>query len=134
MRKNLFLSTIALLISGNVFAATDHYVLRDGNAVRHLKITQTDGKYTVSTDVDFESIAKGAGSDRCSAAISGEAKSTGKNELVMKKHAESEASYCELKIQLSPNGARMEQSKDCGNFAVGKCSFSSGGKELIRIK
>jgi len=133
MKKNLFL-TIAMLISGNVFATTDHYVLRDGNYVRHLKVIKINDEYTVSTDVDFESTAKEAGSDRCSADISGEAKSTGKNELVMKKHSESEASYCELKIQLSPNGAKVEQSKDCDNFAVGKCHFSSDGKELIRIK
>ena len=133
MKKKLFL-TIALLISGNVFAATDHYVLRDGNYVRHLKVTKINDEYTVSTDVDFESTANEAGSDRCSANISGEAKSTGKNELVMKKHSESEASYCELKIQLSPNGAKVEQSKDCDNFTVGKCHFSSDGKELIKIK
>jgi hypothetical protein len=129
MKKKLIL-TIALLISGNVFAATDHYLLRDGNYVRHLKITNINDEYTVSTDVDFES----TGSDRCSAVISGDAKSTGKNELVMKKHSESEASYCELKIQLSPNGAKVEQSKDCDNFNVGKCRFSSDGKELIKIK
>jgi hypothetical protein len=129
MKKKLFL-TIALLVSGNVFAATDHYILRDGNYVRHLKITKINDEYTVSTDVDFESTAN----DRCSAAISGDAKSTGKNELVMKKHSESEASYCELKIQLSPNGAKVEQSKDCDNFNVGKCRFSSDGKELIKIK
>lgn len=133
MKKKLFL-TIALLISGNVFAATDHYILRDGNYVRHLKITKINDEYAVSTDVDFESTANEAGRDRCSAAISGDAKSTGKNELVMKKHSESEASYCELKIQLSPNGAKVEQSKDCDNFNVGKCRFSSDGKELIKIK
>jgi hypothetical protein len=133
MKKSLFL-IIAMLISSNVFATTDHYVLRDGNYIRHLKITKINDEYAVSTDVDFESAANEAGSDRCSADISGAAKSTGKNELVMKKHSESEASYCELKIQLSPNGAKVEQSKDCDNFAVGKCHFSSDGKELIRIR
>jgi hypothetical protein len=135
MKKKLFLS-IALLISGNVFATTDHYVLRDGNYVRHLKVTKINDEYpySVSTDVDFESTANEAGSNHCSADISGEAKSVGKNELVMKNHSESEASFCELKIQLGPNGAKMEESNDCGNFAVGKCHFSSDGKELIRIK
>lgn len=134
MKKNLFL-TIALLISGNVFAATDHYMLHDGNSVRHLKITKTNGKYTVSADVDFESAANEAGGDRCSSNISGEAKSTtDENELVMKKHSESEASFCELKIQLSQNGAKIEESKDCDLFTAGKCHFSSEGKELIRIK
>ena len=123
-----------MLISGNVFATTDHYVLRDGNYVRHLKVTNINDEYTVSADVDFESAANEAGSERCSADISGEAKSIGKNELIIKKHSESKASFCELKIQLSPNGAKVEQSKDCDNFAVGKCHFSSDGKELIRIK
>lgn len=133
MKKSLFLS-IALLISGNAFATTDHYVLRDGNYVRHLKITKINDEYTVSADVDFDSAANEADSNRCSSDISGEAKSAGKNELVMKKHSESEASYCELKIQLSPNGAKVEQSKDCDNFAVGNCRFSSDGKELVKIK
>ena len=66
--------------------------------------------------------------------ISGKAKSTGENELLMKKHSESEASFCELKIKLSPNGAKVEESKACDNFAVSKCHFSSGDKELIKVK
>ena len=133
MKKNLFL-IIGMLISGNVFATTDHYVLRDGNYVRHLKVTQINDDYNVSADVDFEPAADEAGSKRCTANISGEAKSTGKNELVVKKHSESKAGFCELKIQLSPNGAKIEESKDCDTFTVGKCHFSSDGKELIRIK
>ena len=133
MKKSLFL-TIALLTSGNVFAATDHYVLRDGDYIRHLKTTKINDEYTVSVDVDFESTGKEAGSAACSETISGKAKSTAENELVMKKHSESEASFCELKVKLSPTGATVEESKDCDNFAVGKCHFSSEGKELIKIK
>jgi len=130
MKKSLFL-TIALLVSGSAFAATDHYVLRDGDYVRHLKITKISDEFTVDADVDFESAAD---STHCSEAISGKAKSTGENELVMKKHAESAASFCELKIKLSPSGAKVEESKDCGTFTVSKCHFSSGDKELIKVK
>jgi hypothetical protein len=130
MKKSLFL-TIALLVSGSAFAATDHYVLRDGDYVRHLKITKISDEFTVDADVDFESAAD---STHCSEAISGKAKSTGENELVMKKHAESAASFCELKIKLSPSGAKVEESKDCGTFTVNKCHFSSGDKELIKVK
>lgn len=133
MKKSLFL-TIAILISGNVSAATDHYVLRDGDYVRHLKVTQIDDDYTVSADVDFESTAKEAGVGHCSETISGKAKSTGENELLLKKHSESSASFCELKIKLSPNGAKVEESKDCSTFTVGKCHFSSGDKELVKVK
>ncbi|MDD5410637.1 MAG: hypothetical protein PHF31_04360 [Methylobacter sp.] len=129
MKKSLFL-TISMLISGNVFAATDHYVLHDDGFVRHLKVTQIDGEYAVSADIDFEASAK----DHCSAAISGKAKSTAKDELLLKKHSESEASFCELKIKLGPNGAKIEESKGCDNFSVGKCHFSSGDKELIKVK
>ncbi|MCK9619012.1 MAG: hypothetical protein M0R47_00585 [Methylobacter sp.] len=131
MKKSLFL-TISMLISGNVFAATDHYVLRDGDTVRHLKVTQIpNDDYVVSADVDFDSAAEKA---HCSETITGKAKSTGENELVLKKHSESEASFCELKIKLSPNGAKIEESKDCGTFTVKKCHFSSGDKELIKAK
>lgn len=130
MKKSLFLA-IAMLISGNVSAATDHYVLRDGDYVRHLKVTKISDDYTVSTDVDFESAADGA---HCSETISGKAKSTGENELVMKKHSESAASFCELKIKLSPSGAKVEESKDCETFTVSKCHFSSGDKELVKVK
>ena len=129
MKKILFL-TISMLLSGNVFAATDHYVLRDDGYVRHLKVTQIAGEYTVSADVDYEASAK----DHCSSDISSKAKSTGKDELLMKKHSESEASFCELKIKLSPNGAKIEESKDCDNFTIGHCHFSSDGKELIKVK
>lgn len=130
MKKSLFL-TIALLTSGNVFAATDHYILRDGDYVRHLKVIKINDDYTVNAEVDFESAGS---SEHCSADISGKAKSTGNDELMMKKHSESEASFCELKVQLSPNGAKIEESKACDNFAVGKCHFSSEGKELIKVK
>lgn len=131
MKKSLFL-TIAMLISGNVSAATDHYVLRDGDYVRHLKVSKIiDDDYTVTADVDFESAADKA---HCSETISGKAKSTGENELAMKKHSESEASFCELKIKLGPNGAKIEESKDCDTFTAKQCHFSSGDKELVKIK
>jgi hypothetical protein len=131
MKKSLFLA-ITMLISGNVFAATDHYVLREGDTIRHLKVTKIpNDDYVVSADVDFDSAAEKA---HCSETITGKAKSTGENELVLKKHSESEASFCELKIKLSPNGAKIEESKDCDNFTVKRCHFSSGDKELIKAQ
>jgi len=66
--------------------------------------------------------------------VSGEAKTVAENELVMKKRSESEATFCELKVHLSPTGAKVEQSKDCDNFAPGICRFSTDGKELVKIK
>ena len=133
MKKSLFL-TVTMLVSGSAFAATDHYVLRDGNHVQHLKITTINNEITVSADVDFEPNASEAGSKPCSGEVSGEARSEGANELVMKKHSKGEASYCELKVHLTPNGAKVEQSKDCDNFAAGICHFSTDGKELVKIK
>jgi hypothetical protein len=130
MKKSLFLA-ISLLISGNVVAATDHYVLRDSDYVRHLKVSKISDDYNISADVDFESTADGS---HCSDNISGKAKSIGQNELSMKKHSESEASVCELKIKLTQNGAKIEESKDCDNFIVKQCHFSSGDKELIKVK
>ncbi|MGZ4995716.1 MAG: hypothetical protein ACXV79_16310 [Methylobacter sp.] len=131
MKKSLFL-TIAMLLSGNVFAATDHYVLRDGDYVRHLKVTKViNDDYLVAADVDYESAAEGS---QCSESISGKAKSTGENELLLKKHSESAAAFCELKIKLSSTGAKVEESKDCGTFTVNKCHFSSGDKELVKVK
>jgi len=131
MKKTLFVA--AMLISGSALATTDHYVLHSENHVHHLKITQLNDEITVSSDVDFEPTAKEPGS-ACSAEITGKAKSVGENELVLKKHSESEATYCELKILLSPTGAKIEQSKDCDNFAAGICHFSSDGKELVKFK
>jgi hypothetical protein len=134
MKKYVFLA-IAMLVSGSVCAATDHYFLRNGNHVHHLKITKSNDEYIVSSDVDFEPNAnEEAGSPFCSADISGEGKMVSENEMVMKKHSESEASYCELKIHLSATGAKIEQSKDCDNFVVGICHFASDGKELLKLK
>jgi hypothetical protein len=133
MKKSLFL-TAALLVSGGVFASTDHYVLRDGNHVQHLKITTVNNEITVSSDVDFEPNPSETGTAPCSGEVSGEAKSVATNELVMKKHSEGEASFCELKVHLSPTGAKVEQSEDCRNFAAGICRFSTDGKELIKVK
>jgi hypothetical protein len=133
MKKSLFL-TAALLVSGSAFAATDHYLLRDGNHVQHLKITTLNDETTVSADVNFEPNANEAGSKACSGEVFGEAKTVAANELVLKKHSPGEATYCELKVHLSPTGAKVEQSKDCDNFAAGICRFSSEDKELVKIK
>lgn len=133
MKKNLFLA-IALLISSNSFAATDHYILRDGNHVQHLKITKVGDDTTASVDVDFEPNATETGKKACSASVSGEVKSISETELMMKKHIEGEAKICSIKIQLTPNGAKLEQSTECGHFAAGLCHFTSDGKELLKIK
>lgn len=132
MRISLFI--FALLISGSVLATTDHYVLREGKHVHHLKVTQNDEEINVSADVDFEPNADEKGSKACSADITDEAKKTGENKLRIKKQSEGEASYCVLDITLSPTGAKIEQSEDCNNFVTGICHFSSEGKELVRIK
>ncbi len=133
MKKTLFMA-VAMLISGTASAVTDHYVLRDGSHVQHLKITSLDGEITVSADVDFEPSADEQGKHACSAEVSGEAKAVSETELLMKKQVTGETRYCMLKIQLTPNGAKVEQSEDCTSFAAGICHFTSEGKELIKIK
>lgn len=133
MKKTLFL-TIAMLISGGAFAGTEHYVLRDGNHVQHLKVTDKNGEVTISTDVDFEANANEKDRPACSASLTDEAKRVDKDNLLVKKHSEVDASFCELKINLTDTGAKIEQSKDCENFATGLCHFSSDGKELVKVK
>ncbi len=133
MKKNLFFVT-ALLFSINSFAATDHYILRDGNHVQHLKITKLKDDITVSADVDFEPNVDETGKHACSAEVSGDAKQVAENEIVMKKRIEGEAKNCSLKVHLTPNGAKLEQSEDCSYYAAGICHFTSDGKELVKIK
>lgn len=133
MKKYLFLA-VAMMASGSAFAATDHYVLRDGSHVQHLKITKLGDDITLSVDVNFEPNAAETGKHACSADVSGEAKSTSENELVMKKRIEHETHFCTLKVQLTPNGAKIEQSEDCNYYAAGICHFGSDGKELLKIK
>lgn len=132
MKTSLFI--FALLISGSAFAATDHYVLRDGNHVHHLKVTKLNNEYNVSMDVDFEPNADEKDAKACSADISGEAKSSGENKITLKKRSEEEANYCTLDITLSATGAKVEQSKDCDNFLTGICHFTSEGKEIPKVK
>ncbi|CAG1772232.1 hypothetical protein BAC3_02429 [uncultured bacterium] len=132
MKKTLFL-TIALLVSGSVFAGTDHYVLLNGTHIQHLKITERNKEYHVKADVDFEPTAEDKGKQHCSASIEGEAKLE-KDVLILKKHSEVDATYCELKIHLTDTGATVEQSKACDHFVTGICHFSTNGKELVKIK
>jgi hypothetical protein len=132
MKKTLLY--IAFFISGNAIAATDHYILRDGNHVHHLKVTKLNNEYDVSMDVDFEPNADEKDGKPCSAEVSGQAKITGENKITLKKHSEEEASYCTLDITLSDTGAKVEQSKDCDNFVTGICHFTSEGKEIPKIK
>jgi hypothetical protein len=133
MKKNLFLA-FALLISSTSYAATDHYILRDGSHVQHLKISTVGGETRVSSDVDFEPNTTETGRHACSAQVAGDAKFVSDTELVMKKHIEGEAKICSLKITLTANGAKVEQSEECGYFAAGLCHFTSEGKELLKIK
>ncbi|WP_262963751.1 hypothetical protein [Methylobacter psychrophilus] len=133
MKKSLFL-TAALLVSGSALAATDHYVLRDGNHVQHLKITTLKDDITVSADVNFEPNASEVDAKPCTGEVSGPATLVSENQLLMKQRSVVEATYCELKVNLTPTGAIVEQSKDCDNFAPGICRFSTDGKELIKVK
>lgn len=132
MKKMLF--CICLLMSGSLLASTEHYILREGSHVHHLKVKQLNNEYTVEMDVDFEPNAEEKGSKPCAAEISGEAKVTGENKITLKKHSEGEATYCALDITLSNTGAKVEQSKDCDNFVTGICHFTSEGKEIPKIK
>lgn len=133
MKKSLFFA-VMLMINGVTLAATDHYVLRDNNHVYHLKVTKLADEIKVSADVDFEPNADETGKHPCSADISGEAKSENDNTLVMKRQMEGERHFCTLNIQLSPKGAKVEQSKDCSYFAAGLCHFDTNGKELIKVQ
>ncbi len=133
MKKRLFFAA-AMLISGGVFAATDHYVLKDGSHVQHLKITTVGDDVKVSADVDFEPNSSEQGKHACSADIHGEAKRLSETELLLKKQLAGEARFCSLNIHLTADGAKIEQSEDCGYFAAGICRFSSDGKDLVKVK
>jgi len=133
MKKTLFLA-VSLLVSSTAIAATDHYILRDSNHVHHMKITKIGNDTNVSVDVDFEPAAGEEGKHACSADVAGEAKVVNDNELLLKKQIPSEKRYCSLKIQLTDNGAKIEQSEDCNYFAAGICHFTTDGKELLKIK
>lgn len=133
--KKILLATLALWVSSAALAGTEHYVRRDGNHVQHLKITRIGDDINASMDVDFEPNGP-AEADRkpCSAEVSGDAKSTGDNEITLRRQIEGEARHCSLKITFGAEGAKVEQSPECGYFVGGICHFDSEGKELIRVK
>lgn len=133
MKKSLILAA-TLLASHAAYAVTDHYVLRDGNHVQHLKITKIDDKITASADVNFEPNANETNARACSGEVAGEGRMESDNVLLFKQHSGSEATSCQLKVTLSPTGAKIEQSRDCDNFVTGICRFSSNGKELVKVK
>lgn len=134
MKNSLFIALI-LLVSGAAFAGTEHYLRRDGNHVQHLKITRLGDDIAVSMDVDFEPEGEAeTGRKPCSAAIAGEAKSTGENQITLRKQIDGEAKHCSLTIHQSKAGAKVEQSPECGYFVGGICHFDSEGKELTLLK
>lgn len=132
--NRLILAAAVLLVSTSALASTDHYIRRDGDHVQHLKITKIGPEITVKMDVDFEPNASEAGKKACSAEVSGEAKTTGENEITMREQIPGENHHCSLKIKLGSDGAKVEQSQECGYFAAGICHFDSDGKELAKIK
>ena len=133
MKKTLILA-LGLLFSGSVLAGAEHYVRTDGKHVQHLKVTKQRGEVHVLVDVDFD--PAGSETDKpCSAEISGEAKVISDTELLLKRQAQGEAHYCELKISLTPDNAKIEESQDCARyFSGGFCRFDSEGKVLTKIK
>lgn len=133
MKKKLLI-VLAMLVSGTASAVTDHFVLRDGSHVYHLKISAVGGDLTVSADVDFEPTASEKGMNACSAAVSGGAKMVSDTELVMRTQVTGEARYCSLDVLLTPKGAKVKQSEECGFFAAGICHFDTEGKELIKFQ
>lgn len=133
MKKVLF-TAIVMLLSTAASAETDHYILRDGSHVQHLKITKTGEDIRITADVDFEPNSSEQGKHACSADISGEGKAVSDKEIVLKKQVDGERRYCLVNVKLTENGAILEQSEDCGYFVTGICHFSSNGKELLKIK
>ena len=133
--KNIVLAVLGLTIMNTTLASTEHYIRRDGNHVQHLKVTHISSDINVSMDVDFEPNGPSEeGQKTCSADVSGEGKSTGENEITLRKQIEGEAKHCTLKINLSADSAKVEQSAECGYYVAGICHFDSDGKELTRIK
>ena len=133
MNKSLLL-TVAMLFSGTALAATDHYIARDGNHVQHLKISTVGKDTNVTADVDFEPNVDEQGKHACASEITGEAKVISATELVLKKQIPGEARHCVVNIKLSNDGAKLQQSEDCSYFVTGICHFSTGDKELLKIK
>jgi hypothetical protein len=124
-----------MLVSSGALAATDHYLLQDGSHVQHLKINTVGDETMVTVDVDFEPNASEIGEHACSATISGEATAVAENEWLLRRRADGEAHYCNLAIELTDNGATIEQSEDCSYFVTGICHFSSDdGKEFVKIE
>ena len=132
--KTMFLALVTLFASQQAFADTEHYLRRDGNHVQHLKITKVANDIFVESDIDFDPNANEGTHKHCTAEISGEAKKTGDNEITFRKQIEGEAKYCVLKVTLSADGAKVQQSPECSYYAAGICHFDSDGKELTRIK
>lgn len=133
--KNVLIALIAFMASTSAMASTEHYIRKDNNHVQHLKITQIGDDISGSMDVNFEPNGP-TEADRkpCSAEVSGDAKKTGEHEITIKKQIEGETKHCSLKVQLSADGAKVEQSPECGYFVAGICHFDSEGKELTRVK
>ncbi|MEI7866405.1 MAG: hypothetical protein WCI11_00830 [Candidatus Methylumidiphilus sp.] len=133
MKKTIFFA-LGLLFSTSVLAGADHYIRKDGTHTQHMKITKQSGEVKVLLDVDFE--PSGSETDKpCSTEISGEAKVVSENELHMKKQAQGEAHYCELKIFLNGDEAKIEETPDCVRYFTGDfCRFDSEGKVLTKIK
>ena len=133
MKKTIFFA-LGLLFSTSVLAGADHYIRKDGTHTQHMKITKQAGEVKVLLDVDFE--PSGSETDKpCSTEISGEAKVVSENELHLKKQAQGEAHYCELKIFLNGDEAKIEETPDCVRYFTGDfCRFDSEGKVLTKIK
>ena len=125
--KNLEMIKLLVSYGSTLSSAVFEKVCNDYDAVKYL--------IDAGMDVNFEpNGATEADRKPCEAEISGDAKKTGDNEITIKKQIEGETKHCALKVQLTTDGAKVEQSPECGYFVAGICHFDSEGKELTRVK
>lgn len=135
MKRAMILS-VAVAAGSPAYAATDHYLRRDGGHVQHLKITTIGDEIDARIDVDFEPTPEEAarGIKPCSVDLQGEAKKTGNGILVLKRQIPAEARYCSVEITLEGDRAVTTQSEECRYFLANFCKFNSEGKPLLKIR
>jgi hypothetical protein len=134
--KRAMLLSFVVMATPHAYAATDHYLRRDGGHVQHLKITTIGEEINAAIDVDFEPNPEEAarGIKPCSVDVEGEAKKIGEKSILLKKQIPGEAHYCSVEIALEGDGAKTKQSEECRYFLANFCKFDSEGKSLLKIK
>jgi len=124
-----------MLVSGSALAATDHYVLRDGNHVQHLKDYKNQWwDFSKRRRQFLNRMPTKLAANPVPAKFQVKPRVWLQTNWLWKSVLKAKRLFVSWRFILAQLVPRLKQSKDCDNFGSGYLPLLYNGKELIKVK